>query len=55
MTLLFLFSTHAHQKNKLMLSLFHVSDFSENTYFPKMLFFGKENIFKCLITFQKML
>ena len=37
------------------LCLFHVSDFPENTYFPEMLFSGKENIFKCLIAFQKML
>ena len=35
--------------------MFHVSDFPENTYFPKMLFSGKENIFKCLVAFQKML
>ena len=39
----------------LRLCLFHVSDFPENTYFPEMLFSGKENIFKCLVTFQKML
>ena len=37
------------------LCLFHVSDFPENTYFLEMLFFGKENIFKCLVAFQKML
>ena len=39
----------------LRLCLFHVSDFPENTYFPEMLFSGKENIFKCLVAFQKML
>ena len=33
------------------LCLFHVSDFPENTYFPEMLFSGKENIFKCLVAF----
>ena len=39
----------------LRLCLFHVSDFPENTYFLEMLFFGKENIFKYLVAFQKML
>ena len=29
--------------------------FSGNKYFLEMLFFGKENVFKCLITLQKML
>ena len=28
---------------------------SENKYFSEMLFSGKENIFKCLVAFQKML
>ena len=37
------------------LCLFHVSDFPENTYFPEMLFSGKENIFKCLVALRKML
>ena len=36
---------------KLRLCLFRVSDFPENTYFPKMLFSGKENSFKCLVVF----
>ena len=35
--------------------LFHVKYFPKNTYFPEMLFSGKENIFKCLVAFQKML
>ena len=35
--------------------LFHVKYFLENTYFLEMLFSGKENIFKCLVAFQKML
>ena len=39
----------------LRLCLFHVSDFPENTYFPEMLFSGKENIFKCLVALRKML
>ena len=38
-----------------MVCLFHVKYFSENIYFPEMLFFGKENIFKCLVAFKKML
>ena len=33
------------------LCLFRVSDFLENTYFPEMLFSGKENSFKCLVVF----
>ena len=37
------------------LCLFHVSDFPENTYFSEMLFSEMENIFKCLVAFQKML
>ena len=40
---------------KLRVRLFHVKYFPENTYFPEMLFSGKENIFKCLVAFQKML
>ena len=28
---------------------FNVKYFSENKYFPEMLFSGKENIFKCLV------
>ena len=35
----------------LRLCLFRVSDFPENTYFPEMLFSGKENSFKCLVVF----
>ena len=35
----------------LWLCLFRVSDFPENTYFPEMLFSGKENSFKCLVVF----
>ena len=31
--------------------LFRVSDFPENTYFSEMLFFEKENSFKCLVVF----
>ena len=42
-------------KCHLRVCLFHVKYFPENTYFPKMLFSGKENIFKCLVAFQKML
>ena len=34
--------------------LVHVKYFPENIYFPEMLFSGKENIFKCLVAFQKM-
>ena len=29
--------------------------FSRKKYFPEMLFSGNENIFKCLVAFQKML
>ena len=36
------------------LRLVRVKVFSENRYFLKMLFFRKENIFMCLVTFQKM-
>ena len=32
----------------------HVKVFPENRYFPEMLFSGKENVFMCLIAFQKM-
>ena len=42
-------------ETSLRLCLFHVSDFPENTYFPEMLFSGKENIFKCLVALRKML
>ena len=38
----------------LRLCLVHVKYFSENKYFSEMLFSGKENIFKCLVAFQKM-
>ena len=38
----------------LRLCLVHVKYFPENKYFPEMLFSGKENIFKCLVAFQKM-
>ena len=36
------------------LCLVRVKYFPENKYFPEMLFSGKENIFKCLVAFQKM-
>ena len=36
------------------LCLVHVKYFPENKYFLEMLFLGKENIFKCLVAFQKM-
>ena len=38
-----------------LLCLVHVKYFPENKYFPEMLFSEKENIFKCLVAFQKML
>ena len=31
-----------------------VKVFPENRYFPEMLFSGKENVFMCLVAFQKM-
>jgi len=37
----------------LRLHLVRVKAFPENRYFPEMLFFGKENIFMCLVVFQK--
>ena len=36
------------------LHLVRVKVFSENRYFPEMLFSGKENVFMCLVAFQKM-
>ena len=36
------------------LRLVRVKVFSENRYFPEMLFSGKENVFMCLVAFQKM-
>ena len=36
------------------LRLIHVKYFPENKYFLEMLFSGNENIFKCLVAFQKM-
>ena len=39
---------------RLRLCLVHVKYFPENKYFPEMLFSEKENIFKCLVAFQKM-
>ena len=39
----------------LRLCLVPVKYFLENTYFPEMLFSGKENIFKCLVVFGKIL
>jgi len=36
---------------KLRLRLVRVKAFSENRYFSEMLFFGKENIFMCLVAF----
>ena len=37
--------------NKLRLRLVRVKAFPENRYFPEMLFFGKENVFMCLVAF----
>ena len=49
------FNLNNHQGNiSLRLCLVHVKYFPENIYFPEMLFMGKENIFKCLVAFQKM-
>ena len=39
---------------RLSLRLVRVKVFPENRYFPKMLFSGKENVFMCLVAFQKM-
>ena len=39
----------------LRLCLVSVKYFLENTYFLEMLFSGKENIFKCLVVFGKIL
>ena len=39
---------------KLRLHLVRVKVFPENRYFPKMLFSRKENVFMCLVAFQKM-
>ena len=39
---------------RLRLRLVRVKVFPENRYFPKMLFFRKENILMCLVAFQKM-
>ena len=36
----------------LRLCLVHEKYFPENKYFLKMLFSGKENIFRCLVAFQ---
>ena len=36
------------------LRLVRVKVFSENRYFPEMLFSEKENVFMCLVAFQKM-
>ena len=38
---------------KLRLRLVRVKAFPENRYFPEMLFSGKENVFMCLVAFQK--
>ena len=38
---------------KLRLRLVRVKVFPENRYFPKMLFSRKENVFMCLVAFQK--
>ena len=35
----------------LRLRLVRVKAFPENRYFPEMLFFGKENVFMCLVAF----
>ena len=37
----------------LRLHLVRVKVFPENRYFPEMLFSGKENVFMCLVAFQK--
>ena len=37
----------------LRLRLVRVKAFPENRYFPEMLFSGKENVFMCLVAFQK--
>ena len=37
----------------LRLRLVRVKVFPENRYFPEMLFSGKENVFMCLVAFQK--
>ena len=39
-----------HNMSNTKLCLVPVKYFSENKYFPEMLFLGKENIFKCLVT-----
>ena len=39
--------------SSLRLCFVHVKYFLENKYFPEMLFLRKENIFKCLVAFQK--
>ena len=38
---------------RLRLRLVRVKAFSENIYFSEMLFSGKENVFMCLVAFQK--
>ena len=35
------------------LRLVRVKAFPENRYFPEILFSGKENVFMCLVAFQK--
>ena len=45
---------HTFGHKKLRLRLVHVKVFPENRYFPEMLFSGKENVFMCLVAFQKM-
>ena len=37
----------------LWLRLIRVKTFPENRYFSEMLFSGKENVFMCLVAFQK--
>ena len=42
------------ERERVRLRLVRVKVFSENRYFPEMLFSEKENIFMCLVAFQKM-
>ena len=42
------------RSGRIKLRLVRVKVFLENRYFSEMLFSGKENVFMCLVTFQKM-
>ena len=42
-----------HTLTQIRLRLVHVKVFLENRYFPEMLFSEKENVFMCLVAFQK--